>query len=344
MRLTFSGNAFTPNLTYLVTGDFATNSSDLNNFQLVDAYVAYRVNDLINFRGGAFLVPYSRLEYISSGLSLVDFPSLLNPFDPARAFGISMYGDIIKDKFQYELNMNDGPQSNHEGRVAELGGLEDNRPSFASRLQYFGGTGKASDFADEADLRKDKSTLAWLAEGAFGYDSANTSSNAFPGAQGSENIVGLSTITSPGFVSQYPLNGDLYRATVDGEAKYQGWEFLGAGFFQQINENPGAGVTVPAGYADKSSFFEASYYGQIGYMLTPQFELVGRAGQLLTEGGPNQMEEYSLGANYFLFGKNVKLQGDVTYIPNEAALSNTTFGTFINTQDVIARVQLQLKF
>ena len=79
-------------------------------------------------------------------------------------------------------------------------------------------------------------------------------------------------------------------------------------------------------------------------MLTPQWEVVGRAGEFFTEGGPNRMDELTLGVNYFMFGKNVKVQGDVTYIPNEAAITNSTFGTSQNTQDVITRVQLQLKF
>jgi len=353
MRLTFSGNAFTPNLTYLFTGDFAGNASNANDSQLVDAYVAYKFNDLLNIRVGAFLTPYSRLEYISSGLALVDFPALFNPFDPARSFGVSLYGDIVKDRLLYEINMNNGGVSNHNGRVAELGGMTDNRPSFYGRLQYFGGSGKPADFNDESDLRKDTSTAAWVMEGAVGYESANTSNTAFPGKQGSSTIPGVSSMPAPGFLT-YPLNGDLYRATLDGELKYQGWEFLAAAFIQQVNENPGAGITtatsatvpatLPPGFGNNMSFFQASYYGQIGYMINKQWEIVGRAGQLLTEGGPNRMEEYSVGVNYFPFGKNVKIQTDLTYIPNEAALSNTTFGTFINTQDLIARIQLQLKF
>ena len=56
------------------------------------------------------------------------------------------------------------------------------------------------------------------------------------------------------------------------------------------------------------------------------------------------MEEFTLGVNYFMFGKNVKVQGDVTFIPNEAALTSSTLGTSQNTQDVVTRLQLQLKF
>jgi hypothetical protein len=339
-RLYFSGNAFTPNLTYMIMGDFAGNTN-ANNFQLVDNYIAYRFNDTLNVRAGSYLVPYSRLEYISSGLAFVDFPAILSPFDPKRSFGVSLYGEPVKDKLTYEVMINNGPQANHNGSAAQLGGSTDNRIGAASRVQLFGGTGKPADFADESDLRKDKSTLAWMLAGAVGYDSVNQSTNAFPGAQaGAGTFVG--TNNSPGF-ENFKINGDLYRATVDGEIKYCGLEFTSAAFFEQINENPGAGVSNP-GFANKSSFFQVSYYGQIGYMFTPKWEVVGRAGEFFTEAGPNQMDEFSLGLNYFMFGKNVKLQGDVTFIPNEAAMSDATFGTVQNTQDVVTRLQLQLKF
>lgn len=79
-------------------------------------------------------------------------------------------------------------------------------------------------------------------------------------------------------------------------------------------------------------------------MLTNNWEVVARAGQLLTEGGPNRMEEYALGLNYYMFAHNLKIQSDVTFIPNEAAYTNSCIDTAINTQDVIFRAQLQLKF
>jgi hypothetical protein len=217
------------------------------------------------------------------------------------------------------------------------------------RLQY-AGAGKLSDFADEPDLRKDNRDLAWLIEGAVGYESANTTSKAFPSPQGAVTAIPAGARTSAGFVS-YPLNGDIFRATLDGALKYQGWSFTTAAYFQQINENPAVtgstAPTLPGGYGlatGKSSFFELGYYGQAGYMLTKQLELVGRAGQFVTEGSSSRMEEYALGLNYYLFGHNLKLQADMTYIPNAAAYTSSVMGSAVNTQDLIFRTQLQLKF
>jgi hypothetical protein len=143
------------------------------------------------------------------------------------------------------------------------------------------------------------------------------------------------------------LNGDLYRATVDWSGKYEGWEFNTAGYFQQLNQNPdpSASPTVAPYGASNSSVFEAGYYGQVGYFIIPKrLELVGRAGELLTEGLPNRSEFYSLGANYYLFGHNVKFQGDVTYIPNEAAYTDAASDVLINKQSLTTRLQFQVKF
>jgi hypothetical protein len=345
-RLTFAGNAFSPNLTYLVTGDFAGDASNVGDFQIVDAYVAYRFTDLLNIRAGSFIVPYARPIYVGAGQQLVDAPLEYVPFSPDRALGVSLFGDVIKDKLQYEVNINNGEKSNKLGRASEVGGSNDNRLGFASRVQYFGGTGKPADFVDESDLRQNNTTLAWWLAGAMGYESANSTTTSFPGKQGSATVLGVSSNDHPGFLSSYPLNGDLYRAAIEGSAKYYGFSFTSACFYQQINENGGAGLTLPAGYSltSKPSFFQLGYYGQAGYMLNKNWEIVGRVGQLRTEGAPNTMEEYALGLNYYLFGKNFKIQSDVTFIPNEAAYSSSSPGTVLNTQETLFRLQLQLKF
>ncbi|HUO08127.1 MAG TPA: porin [Phycisphaerae bacterium] len=343
-RLIFSGNAFSPDVTYCLSGDFCgdyAEKTDQGFFQLQDAYICYRFNDALKLRVGSFVVPFSRAEYTYAGLQLVDFPAELPPFDPVRAIGASVLGQPIPDRLSYEVNMNNGQKSNILGRASEIAaGANDNRLAFYSRLQY-AGAGHLSDFLDEPDLRKDTSSLAWQIGAAAGYESANTSANAFPSPQGSATVPGLSTIQSPGFASTYTLNGDLYRATIDATAKYRGLSLLSAAYFQQVNENPGEGVKPSI---SPSSFFQTGFYGQAGYMLNKHWEIVARAGDLLTEGADNQMQTYALGINYYLYGQNLKVQSDVTYIPNEAAYTNSCIDTAINTQDLIFRMQVQLKF
>jgi hypothetical protein len=383
-RLIFSGNALTPDLTYVFSMDFAGDyaakapvssvavnpsggvstsqvsvPADRNFAQIVDLFVAYRFSDAINVRVGSFLTPFSRAECTVAGAEFVDLPTVLSPFDPQRSLGVSVYGQLVKDRLAYELNVNNGQCSSTLGRAAEIstggatassGGGTDNRLAFYARLQY-AGAGKLSDFADEPDLRPDTSALAWVVDAAAGYESANATSSAFPSPQGGMGSIPVGSADAPGFAT-YALNGDIFRGTVDAAAKYRGWSFTLAGYFQQINENPpapgGTAPALPAGYrldaGGRSSFFQVGYYGQAGYMVTKNLELAVRAGQFVTEGSPNQSMEYAVAATYFLYGHNLKLQSDFTFVPGEAAFTSSTLGTAANTQDAIFRLQLQLKF
>ena len=56
------------------------------------------------------------------------------------------------------------------------------------------------------------------------------------------------------------------------------------------------------------------------------------------------MQEYTLGVNYYLFGQNAKVQLAETFVPNEAAFSDSGANTLMNTQDWITQLQFQLKF
>jgi len=78
-------------------------------------------------------------------------------------------------------------------------------------------------------------------------------------------------------------------------------------------------------------------------VIPQQLELVARAGVLLTEGYPNMGEVYTVGANYYIYGHNLKLQSDITYTP-EAPFTDSASGLLQNTHDILGRVQLQLKF
>jgi hypothetical protein len=79
-------------------------------------------------------------------------------------------------------------------------------------------------------------------------------------------------------------------------------------------------------------------------MVIPQrLELVGRAGILLDEGDPNIATYYTLGANYFLYGNNAKILADINYVP-ETAYTDAATLQIANTNEVVLRVQFQLKF
>ncbi len=353
-RVNFTGYAFSPKLFYRFEGDFY--GSNTGAFTVTDAYAGYAFSDLFKVRAGAFKTPFTKTEQENDANLQLERSEVNFPFDPQRSLGVSVFGDMVPNRFGYELNANDGAKSNTlryvdtNSNVTTITSTStpaynlDNRLSFYGRLQYANGGG-IREFYDggESDLRKDTQPFIWMLGGAVGYESQNSSAATFP--QNTVTVPGLGSNDSPGFQKAYVLNGDLYRATIDWSAKWRGMSVNTAGYFQQVNANPYAGTTS-AGlpYATgKSSFFQSGYYAQLGYMIIPQrLEIVGRAGVLLDEGDPNISDYYTLGANYYLFGNNAKILADINYAP-ETAYTDAATLQILNTNEVVFRLQFQLK-
>ena len=373
-RIGFSGNAFSKDIFFKLEGDFysgsevatvdynkSTGSSTSGNFAVTDAYLGYRFTDMLKLRAGSFKVPFTKAELIAdSTLALMERPEVNSPFDSVRSIGFSVFGDIVPNQLAYEVNANNGANSQTFRRddtastVATSKGASnyttnpnfnlDNRLGFYSRLNW-SPTGSVTEImAGESDLRKDNADFIWMLGAAGGYESQNANTGVFD--QNTAVVQGMGTNDKAGYTSNYVLNGDIYRATIDWSAKYRGWAFNTAAYFQQINANPVSGTastSLPYG-TSKASFFQHGYYGQVGYMIIPQkLELLGRAGVLLEEGDPNLAEFYTLGATYYLFGNNAKIQTDLTYTP-EAPYTDAAASLIQNTHEVAFRVQLQLKF
>ena len=389
-RINFSGYVFSPSIFYKLEGDFysgseiaavkatttpytivdkggttrtvnsttVTNSSTSGNFVVTDAFIGYAFNDQFKVKAGSFKIPFTKVELMSdTNLGLMERPEENTSFDAQRSIGVSVLGDIMPDQWSYDFNINNGSNSNTFRRVdtaststSNPGFNLDNRMAFYARTQY--SPDKISQFyASESDLRTGDRPFIWMLGGAVGYESQNAN-GAF--AQNTAQIASLGGNDKPGYASAYILNGDLYRATIDWSAKYAGWSFLTAAYFQEVNANPivaTGSAGLPSGYSfdtaglvgPKTSFFQHAYYGQVGYMLTDKIEVLGRAGVLLEEGDPNMGDFYTLGANYYIFGNNAKIQADVTYAP-EAAFSDGGATLIQTTHEVAFRVQFQVKF
>ena len=378
-RISFSGNAFSPDITYKLEGDFYNGSNLTNaslkstttssgasgsssgvqtasasgNFIVTDAFIGYRFSDMVKLRAGSFKVPFTKAELVSdTRLGLVERPQENTPFDAQRSIGLSVYGDLIKDQLTYEVNINNGSNSNILRRVDSANGNTsglanynyDNRMGFYARVNYAGAGTVAEFMGSESDLRKDNRDFIWMVGVAGGYESQNATNAAFD--QSTTTVQGIGSNDKNGFPSTYVLNGDIFRGTVDFSAKYQGWALNAAAYFQQINANPGPnGPTdlLPYGTA-KASFFQSGYYAQIGYMVIPQkLEVLGRGGAIMTEGDPNVGEYYTLGLNYYLYGNNAKVSADVTY-SSEAAFTDAGDASIQNAHEVLFKLQLQLAF
>jgi phosphate-selective porin OprO and OprP len=346
-RIKLSGNVISPNVIYTLYGDFYGASTGA--FTVLEAFGGYNFNDTFKIRAGAMQLPFTRVSAdADTKLDLMTRPEAFTAMlgdDTTRTIGVSVYGEPIKDKLSYEVQANNGintrtlrrPDTTDTG-TANAFNL-DNRMGFYARVN-FAGSGILKDFGDQPDMRKDNRDFIWLAGMGAGYESQNadngTSSHALPAPQNSA-VMALGNRGAPGFTT-YTLNGDVYRATLDWTAKYQGWSFQTAGLFQQINANPG--TTAPF----NGSVFEHGYYAQVGYMLIPQkLEIAGRVQYLLTEGSHNLGEYYTLGANYYIFGHNAKIQADITYTP-ESAYTDSGEQQLQNTHEIAFRTQFQVMF
>ena len=82
------------------------------------------------------------------------------------------------------------------------------------------------------------------------------------------------------------------------------------------------------------------YYGQLGYYLTDKLELAARvsgvdfqfANYVRTAG---DVREYTAGLNYYLYGHNVKLQMDYSYLDGDPFLGRATSADQVRVQTQI---------
>ncbi|MGC9258668.1 MAG: hypothetical protein ACP5I8_01130 [Phycisphaerae bacterium] len=345
-RLIFSGNVFSPRLTYFIQSDFAGGNGSSNNdfFAEKDLWVAYKFTHWLQVKGGSYLVPFTHVEYISSGLEMVDFNSVEWPFDPTRAMGASVYGDIIPNKLNYEFMVNNGANTNGDG--GPTGGALDNRLGFATRWQI--GT-RISDFAMEPDLRWSKH-LQWMLGVAFDFDSQTHNAGAFPNPQSTDIIAGLVNPQTGNYLGNFVPTGNIYRATADWQMHYRGLAFSPVLFYQDENDAPGAAPGTPSNPGSlqeiygKSSVQQLAYYLQAGYFIVPhKWELAASYGQMYQLGENTIMTAYEAGVNYYIIGNNVKLQLDEIYTPR-AAFTSQFAETYVNNANYVTELQLQVKF
>ena len=338
-RLIFSGYIFQPRLIYEISGDFAGSSNTNGYFQLKTTYGGYRFNKAVVLRAGALRVPFTYLsDYPVTGDDFGAFPLLSVPFNAERSMGLDLSGRLIADHFSYDMQINNGSKASSPGN--EL----DNRFGYYLRAQW--SDRRLANFRTQGDMRKRK-TLAWMVGVGLGYEEQNSTSNAFPSPQTTLKIVGLATPYGAGYYPSFPANGSLYRATTDAHIKYEGLDASVTAFFQQYNDRPAAGTSTDNFITafGSSSVFEFAYYGEVGYFLLPhRWQIIGRAGELLTESGNRQMYEYGLGINYYIYGRNARIQTALIYIPDAAALSSGGTNAVLNAQNLISIVQFQLKF
>ena len=325
-------------------GNFGTlaqpSGSTGGTFLVNELFGGYAVDDGLRFRVGAMITPISplRADTDYGGLLFPDAPDEIGTQLPGFALGADVLGALADNTVSYDVMVNNGSNSNVLTNSTGVLSGRDNRVGVYTREQVCG-SGHLNDFLDESDVTGHPH-LVWVVGGGFGYESQNSATTAFPGPQTTLGLSGISSPTGVGFLPRQPLNGHTFRYVADARGKVQGFSFFGEALYQNYASD---GRTIIAGYP-RHSIGQIGYFAQAGYFLVPHhLEVGGRFGQLLTDGLRHEMDEYTFGVNYYLFGQNLKVQLAETYVPRQAALTNGN-GLTLNTQDWITQVQAQFKF
>lgn len=133
-----------------------------------------------------------------------------------------------------------------------------------------------------------------------------------------------------------------------------GWFFYGSYFGRYTRNNQG----IPNGTFTSTSFgtfphvgrdtYEFSLLGQAAYMIDGWIEPYGRYEYLKLAGTPggsnNNVNEFSLGSNFYLHGHNAKFTAEMMYLPNGIPVNDDTHDVLIsnNRAEITFIAQFQL--
>lgn len=280
-RLAFSGHVFDPSFTYFMQYEASTFGNN-NRVTALDWWMKYSFSPELAIQAGRFILPYSRQFYTHPGnLLFSDLSAADYAFNLQRAVGAHVGGKI--------------------GRVAYDGALTN-----SIRALDAGGQQNVGD------------ELAWLGRveidilDPYGY--LETSPTPVSAPQLSIGLAGAFNPIDEGSAFQNVLPGDrTTNATIDGGFRWDRFSLQAAGHFRHNNFK---NIT-------RKSADDWGYYVQAGFYLVPErWELAGRVsgvdfGRANNPAVLGDIMEYTGGMNYYLYGHNLKLQMDYSFIDTD---------------------------
>lgn len=328
-RLTFSGNALSPRLSYFLQLD--GDMDDGYSVDVLDYLWGWECSERFQFQLGKRKVPASRQWILSSrNTRLVDRPMANNFFRPDRttgAFGVGRIGETG----HYELMIGNGYATSNL-TPSEL----DARFAYAA-TNYWDPLG---DFGRELVDYEDSATpLVRIGHSAV-YAPDDASATGQPLDE--EDYVRLTDGTqltatgalAPGVtVSQF----DVYFYGVDVAAKWRGWSVDAEVFLRWIDDIRGNG---PLPLTD---LFQRGFYVEGGRFLIPEtLDVNVRYSQV--SGLFGDSSEYAAGFNWFpLDTTKLKISSDVTVLDG-SPVNNSSSDVLVGDSGVLFRTQLQAEF
>ncbi len=285
-RLAFSGNVFDPKVKYFFQYE-ATTFGNTNQSTMLDWWMQYSHSQYLNVQAGRFILPYSRQFYTHPGNLL--FPDLSEAdyaFNLQRAVGAHLSGKV--GRLSYHA------LATNSIRALDAGGQQNAGAEVAwqGRLEY--------DILDPYGYLESSPTPAATPQLSLGIAAAF---NPVDQASRFQNV----------------MPGDrTTNVTIDGGFRYQGLSVQAAGYYRRNNLE-----------AMDEIGHDWGYYGQIGYYLTEKLEIAGRVSGVDFQFANNprtagDVREYMGGFNYYLYGHNVKLQVDYSFLDGDPFLGKST--------------------
>ncbi|HXG18231.1 MAG TPA: porin [Methylomirabilota bacterium] len=300
-RLAFSGTVFDPRISYFLQYETST-FGDNNRTNMLDWWMKYSFSPDLAIQAGRFILPYSRQFYTHPGnLLFSDLSSADYAFNLQRAVGAHFGGKF--NRLAYDMTVTNSIRALDAGGQQNVG----DELAVLGRLEF--------DVLEPYGYLESSPRLSSTPQMSIGVAAAF---NPVDEASGFQNV----------------LPGDrTTNVTLDGGFRWNRLTIQAAGYYRHNN-------VKAAGRPDNDDF---GYYGQIGYYLAPErWELAARVSGVEFDHPNNPVvsgdgREYTVGLNYYLYGHNVKLQMDYSFLDSHRFVGS-------NESDHRLRVQTQFLF
>ena len=297
-------------------GTFSINDGESDsNFQLLDAVVRFNIHDAFKVNVGKFKYNFSRenLEACEMPLTLDRSLFIRAPLVTTRDMGVAAWGNLYNDKFQYRIDVMEGRKA-VSGETAPKSNFRYTGRMHLSLLDPENDYGYKGTYLGEKKVLTVGAAYQFEQKVAYADTLNNTGAKSY------------SAWTIDGFF-EYPVK-DIGTFTVS--AAYAKYDLDDA----YLGVNPDSGTIGLNGEKN-------GWYAKAGYMLPNlPMQFFGRYEQWnfasLNNIFDQQVDWAGLGANYYIWGQNLKLTMEygMTMFDKEDATSKD-FNTFITQLQVI---------
>ncbi|TWU06278.1 Phosphate-selective porin O and P [Stieleria varia] len=328
-RLTLSGHAIDPRLSYFVQLDGDTDGGDTVDF--FDYWWAWQLTDQFQIQMGKRKVSASRQWLLGARLTrFIDRPMANDFFRPDRTVGIWGIGQFAKHG-HYELMVGNGY------RTANLpNSVTDTRFTFAA-TSYVDPNG---DFGGQIVDFDGTTSPLWRLGHSLVYSPQAGNESGIPLDEADflrlsdgTRLTQTGALAAGTTVSDF----DLWFYGVDMSWKYRGWSATSEVFLRWIDDITADGV-LP-----QTNLFQHGFYAEGGRFIIPKtLDLNLRYSQVAGDFGT--ASEIASGFNWYPLAKStIKCSFDATYLDG-SPLQNTTSDILVGDDGVLFRSQFQAEF